>query len=81
MSNLLNLLKKGSTLAEYDGGEPKPMDLSTKADRNFNKSKLDLDGKTPKQMNLNSTYKQDLLVSQLDLDGKQPAKYLDNPPR
>ena len=81
MSNLLNLLKKGSTLTEYDGGEPRKMDLRTNADRNFNKSQLDLNGRKPEQMDLTSKFEKDLALSQLDLDGRTPTKYLDNPPR
>ena len=78
--SLLDLLKKGSILTDFDGGEPTKMNLSSKFEEDLTLSQLDLNGTNPKKMDLSSKFEENLTLSQLDLDGKTPKKYLDNKP-
>lgn len=78
---LLDLLKKGSQLTQWDGKNPQPFDNATQYQKGLATSQLDLDGKTPVAYDRLTQYQKSLAVSQLDLDGKTPPKYLDNPPR
>lgn len=78
---LLDLLKKGSQLTQWDGSNPKTFDGATQYQKDLATSQLDLDGKTPVAYDRLTQYQKSLAVSQLDLDGKTPPKYLDNPPK
>jgi len=77
---LLDLLKKGSNLTNYDGTTPSSYDQISQYPQGLVKSQLDLDGKKPLEYNRLTQYQKSLATSQLDLDGKTPSKYLDNLP-
>jgi hypothetical protein len=78
---LLNLLKKGSELTQWDGKTPSSYAGNSTYQQDLATSQLDLDGKTPVSYSGASNYQKSLAMSQLDLDGKTPIKYLDNPPK
>jgi hypothetical protein len=77
---LLDLLKKGSNLTNYDGNTPTSYNKITKYPEGLATSQLDLDGKKPLEYDRLTQYQKGLATSQLDLDGKTPSKYLDNLP-
>lgn len=78
---LLDLLKKGSNLTEYDGKTPTSYNRTSQYQKGLETSQLDLDGRKPLEYDRLTQYQKGLATSQLDLDGKTPEKYLDNPPR
>lgn len=81
MAALLDLLKKGSVLTEYDGKTPTRYDGNSNYEKDLAQSQLDLNGKTPPKYDGITNTPKILSQSQLDLDGKTPSKYLDNLPR
>jgi hypothetical protein len=78
---ILDLLKKGSVLTEYDGKTPSSYEGNSNYVRGLQESQLDLNGKKP--LEYDKQTKQIIVedYSILDLNGKTPSKYLDNLPR
>ena len=86
MGILDKLNTQGSTLSEYDGGNPLAYDRKSNYLQDLAVSQLDLDGKQPKVYDQKSNYATDLAVSQLDLNGLAPKvsgklPYLNNLPK